>query len=37
MEKLVAAMSSEQGFEMSALSEQALTAAYFGRLKEARS
>ncbi len=36
MEKLVAAMSSEQGLEMSALSEQALTAAYSGRLKEAR-
>src|SRR5450432_369971 len=36
MEKLVAAMSSEQGFEMAALSEQARTAAYFGRLKAAR-
>ena len=36
MEKLVAVMSSEHGFEMSALSEQALTAAYFGRLKAAR-
>ena len=36
MEKVVAAMSSEQGFEMAALSEQARTAAYFGRLKAAR-
>lgn len=36
MEKLAAALSNEQGFEMSALSEQALTAAYFGRLTAAR-
>jgi len=36
MEKLVAAMSSKQGFEMTALSEQSRTAAYFGRLKAAR-
>jgi eukaryotic-like serine/threonine-protein kinase len=36
MEKLVAAMSSEQGFEIAALSEQSLTAAYFGHLKAAR-
>jgi serine/threonine protein kinase/tetratricopeptide (TPR) repeat protein len=36
MEKLVAVMSSEPGFEMSALSEQSRTAAYFGRLKAAR-
>jgi eukaryotic-like serine/threonine-protein kinase len=36
MEKLMAAMSSEPGFEMTALSEQALTAAYFGHLKAAR-
>jgi serine/threonine protein kinase/tetratricopeptide (TPR) repeat protein len=36
MEKLVAAMSSEQGYEMAALSEQARTAAYFGHLKAAR-
>ena len=36
MEKLVAAMSSEPGFEMAALSEQSHTAAYFGRLKAAR-
>jgi hypothetical protein len=36
MEKLVAAMSSEQGLEMAALSEQTLTAAYFGRLEVAR-
>ncbi|HEY6387405.1 MAG TPA: protein kinase [Candidatus Acidoferrum sp.] len=36
MEKLVAAMSSEPGFEMAALSEQSRTAAYFGRLKAAR-
>jgi eukaryotic-like serine/threonine-protein kinase len=36
MEKLVAAMSSDQGFEMAALSEQSRTAAYFGRLKAAR-
>ena len=36
MEKLVAAMSSEPGFEMAALAEQSHTAAYFGRLKAAR-
>ena len=36
MEKLVAAMSSEPGFEMATLSEQSHTAAYFGRLKAAR-
>jgi tetratricopeptide (TPR) repeat protein len=36
MEKLVAAMSSEHGLEMTALSEQSRTAAYFGHLKEAR-
>jgi tetratricopeptide (TPR) repeat protein len=36
MEKLVAAMSSEPGFEMAALSEQSRTAAYFGHLKAAR-
>ncbi len=36
MEKLVAAMSSEQDYEMAALIEQSRTAAYFGRLKAAR-
>jgi hypothetical protein len=36
MEKLVAVMLSEQGYEMAALSEQSRTAAYFGRLKAAR-
>jgi tetratricopeptide (TPR) repeat protein len=36
MEKLVAAMSSEPGFEMAALAEQSRTLAYFGRLKAAR-
>jgi tetratricopeptide (TPR) repeat protein len=36
MEKLVAALSSEPGFEMAALSEQSRTAAYFGHLKAAR-
>jgi eukaryotic-like serine/threonine-protein kinase len=36
MEKLVAAMSSEPGFEMAALAEQSRTAAYFGHLKAAR-
>ena len=36
MEKLVAAMSTEPGFEMAALSEQSRTAAYFGHLKAAR-
>jgi eukaryotic-like serine/threonine-protein kinase len=36
MEKLVAAMSSEPGFEMAALWEQSRTAAYFGHLKVAR-
>ena len=36
MGKLVAAMSSEPGLEMAALSEQTLTAAYFGRLEAAR-
>jgi len=36
MEKLVATMSNEPGFEMVALAEQSRTAAYFGRLKAAR-
>jgi eukaryotic-like serine/threonine-protein kinase len=36
MEKLVAAMSSEHGLEITALSEQSRTAAYFGHLKAAR-
>jgi len=36
MEKLAAAMSSEQGSEIAALSEQTHTAAYFGRLRAAR-
>jgi len=36
MEKLVAAMSSEPGFEMAALFEQSRTAAYFGHLRAAR-
>jgi eukaryotic-like serine/threonine-protein kinase len=36
MEKLIAAMSSEKGYEMRALNEQSRTAAYFGRLKAAR-